>query len=84
MVTVKNKRNGAQSEMTKKDWEELQANPNYNGMFVEVKPKVVEEPEEVKQLKKKKAKEVEATQPAVTDQPEQTEQSQTVNGDNGK
>lgn len=85
MVTIKNRRNGAQSEMTKKEWEELQANPNYNGMFVEVKPKTVDEPEEVKQLNKRKAaKKPEAAEPAVTEQPEQTEQSETVNADNGK
>lgn len=84
MVTIRNKRNNAQSEMTKKEWEELQANPNYNGMFVEVKPIAVAEPEEVKQLNKRKAAKPEATEPAVTEQPEQTEQSETVNADNGK
>lgn len=83
MVTVRNKRNGAQSEMTEAEWKELQANPNYTGLFVEVKPKTVAEPEEVKQLKERKAgaKKAVAVEPEVA---QQTEASETVNEDNGK
>lgn len=83
MVTIRNKRNNAQSEMTAAEWKELQANPNYNGMFVEVKAKQVDEPEEVKQLNQRKAgaKKAVAVEPEVAPQ---TEASETVNEDNGK
>lgn len=52
MVKVKNNKTGKESEMTAKQWEEMQKNPLWTGVFSEVKGKV---PSEVKKLADKKA-----------------------------
>lgn len=81
-VTVRNRRNGAESEMTEKEWKELQANPNYNGTFKIVEEKKVPEPKEVTELKTKKAEKPAAKEVAA--EPAIAEQSEAKTEDNGK
>ena len=57
---IKNKFNGVQSGVTQKEWEDIQAHPEYKTTFVLVEEQEAPEPKEVTELKAKKNAEPEA------------------------
>lgn len=58
-IKVKSKKTGVESSFTQKEWDDIQKNPFWDGVFIPVKDTT---PKEVKELEARKI--VEATTPA--------------------
>lgn len=54
-MKVKNKKTGVESELTKEQFEEMQKNPLYKGVFIVLPTKEDLKPKEVKNLESKDA-----------------------------